>query len=258
VSGAHSRDAIAMTQIIAHRGSSFVAPENTLAAVGLAWQEGADAVEVDVYMTADGRIVALHDDDLARTAGIDRKIDTLRLEELRDIDVGRWKDERFAGERVPTLSDLLRMTPPGRQVFVEIKCGTEVVDELVRVVRETRWPSSVVPIGFSLPLMQVVKQALPMCEVHGVFEFTDPDESGIRRPTTDELIAAAKQHKLDGVDLDAKGPLRPGMISALKSASLGVYVWTVDSPERARELIAAGVDGITTNRPGWLRKELGL
>ena len=67
-----------------------------------------------------------------------------------------------------------------------------------------------------------------------------------------------RRYELDGVDLDTRGPITAELVSKLKAAGLGVGVWTVDSPQRARELIAAGVEGITTNRPGWLRSELGM
>jgi glycerophosphoryl diester phosphodiesterase len=246
-----------MTQIIAHRGSSFLAPENTLAAVELAWQEGADAVEVDVHMTADGQIVALHDEDLLRTGGVDRRIDALTYADLQNIDVGRWKDERYEGERIPELADLLATMPRGKFFFVEIKCGDEIVQEFARVVQAFKSPAKVVPIGLSFPVMAQVKQALPMSPVYGVFE-CEKTHSVLRCPTTEELIASAREHHFDGVDLDTRMPITRDMVSALKSAGLGVCVWTVDSPQRARELIAAGVEGITTNRPGWLRSELGL
>jgi glycerophosphoryl diester phosphodiesterase len=269
-----------MTQIIAHRGSSFLAPENTLAAVELAWQEGADAVEVDVFMTADGQIVALHDEDLRRTGGVDRRIDAMTFADSQAIDVGRWKREQFAGERIPTLAALLDTLRPSKQFLVEIKCGHEIVDELARVVKASKSPTDVVIIGMSLPVMQRAKHALPMCSIHGVIEHCSkgsevpspksqvPSKSanqstwdlgpGTWDNTTDALIATARQYMLDGVDLDTRGPITAELVSNLKAAGLGIGVWTVDSPQRARELIAAGVEGITTNRPGWLRSELGL
>jgi glycerophosphoryl diester phosphodiesterase len=247
-----------MTEIIAHRGSSLLAPENTLAAVMRAWEENADAVEVDVWMTADRRIVALHDADLLRTAGINRRVAELTVDELANIDVGSWKGPQWRGEPVPTLESLLATLPPGKRFFVEIKCGEEIVDELARVVRSSPFPQSAVIISMSLPVTKAVKRALPMCQVHGVFENDEDQEMSTHWPSAQELIAAAKTCGLDGVDVDARGMITRALVSELKSANLDVCVWTVDSPERARELIAAGVSGITTNRPGWLRRELGL
>src|SRR5262245_3502406 len=107
-------------EIIAHRGSSLLAPENTLAAAQLAWQEGADAVEGDFQLTKDGRFVCLHDNSLKRTAGIDRLVADCTLDELRACDVGRWKGEQFAGEPIPTLEELLATVAPGKRFFVEL------------------------------------------------------------------------------------------------------------------------------------------
>jgi glycerophosphoryl diester phosphodiesterase len=247
-----------MTQIIAHRGSSYLAPENTQAAVELAWQEGADAVEVDVHMTSDRHIVAIHDEGLLRTGGVDRRIDAMTLAEVQAIDVGRWKGEQFAGHSVPTLAALLQRLPVRKQIFVEVKCGSEIVDGLARVVTASKSPIDVVIIGMSLPAMHEVKRALPMCPVHGVIEFDEKKETANTRWTSAALLENAERYRLEGLDLDTRGPITPELVSDLKTAGLGVGVWTVDSPHRARELIAAGVEGITTNRPGWLRDQLGL
>jgi glycerophosphoryl diester phosphodiesterase len=75
-------------------------------------------------------------------------------------------------------------------------------------------------------------------------------------PSAEELIAGARAAGLDGVDLDARGPVNGSLVEKLKAAGLKVYVWTVDSAAKARKLAAAGVDGITTNRPGWLRSRM--
>src|SRR5207244_228485 len=90
-------------EIIAHRGSSCLVPENTLAAVQLGWREGADAVEGDFRLTADGQIVCVHDETLKRTAKIDRRVADITLSEMESFDVGSWKSANFSGERIPTL-----------------------------------------------------------------------------------------------------------------------------------------------------------
>src|SRR5262245_65624278 len=94
-------------EIIAHRGASHDAPENTLAAVRLAWEQGADAVEVDVQLSKDGKLVVIHDDNTKRSGGFARKVRAQTLDELRRLDVGRWKGKRWAGEKIPTLDVVL-------------------------------------------------------------------------------------------------------------------------------------------------------
>src|SRR3954454_10841881 len=90
-------------EIIGHRGASFDAPENTVASFRLGYEQKADACELDVYLTKDGRIVVIHDKDTRRTAGVDRPVVQQTLDELKKLDAGKWKGDRFAGEKIPTL-----------------------------------------------------------------------------------------------------------------------------------------------------------
>ncbi len=100
-------------EIIAHRGASFLAPENTMASVMLGWEKNAD-VEVDVYLTKDNRIVAIHDETTERTAGTDVNVAESTSDELRKLDVGSFKYEEYAGEQIPFLADIVETNPPGR------------------------------------------------------------------------------------------------------------------------------------------------
>jgi len=243
-------------EIIAHRGSSFLAPENTLAAVQLAWQEGADAVEGDFRLTADGHIVCIHDANLKRTTGVDRGVAECSLAELQTYDAGSFKGLQFAGQRIATLEEILATVPLGKRLFVEVKCGVEIVDPLRRVVGNCALdPQQIVPISLRLDVCQQVKMALPDCLVYWVIEFKR-DAAGEWEPILDELIPAARASHLDGLDLTATGPIDAERVKRIKSAGLALYVWTVDDPQQARRLIDQGVQGITTNRPGWLREQL--
>src|SRR5436190_9554723 len=94
-------------ELVAHRGASADAPENTVAAIKLAWEQKADASEFDVYLTKDGKIVVIHDATTKRTAGEDKKVADTSLEDLRKLEVGKWKNPKFAGEKIPTLEEML-------------------------------------------------------------------------------------------------------------------------------------------------------
>ena len=102
-------------EIVAHRGASFLAPENTLAAVRLAWDQGADAVEIDVHLSKDNRIVAIHDSCTTRTAGTTHHIAETRSSRLRRLNVGRLGGPKSAHERIPYLEEILRTVPAGRR-----------------------------------------------------------------------------------------------------------------------------------------------
>ena len=136
-------------EIIAHRGASHLAPENTMASVMLGWEKGAD-VEVDVYLTKDNRIVAIHDETTKRTAGVELKVAEMTSQELRKLDVGSFKSEEFAGEPIPFLADIVETIPPGRKLYIEIKCGQEILPFLQQLLAESGKMSQVVIIGFDL------------------------------------------------------------------------------------------------------------
>jgi len=244
-------------EIIAHRGASHDAPENTLAAVRLAWQQEADAVEVDVQLSKDGKLVVIHDASTKRSGGFARKVGAQTLDQLRRLDVGRWKGKRWAGERIPTLAAALATVPDGKRLFVEFKCGPEGIPEFKRAAKDTgKRAETMVAIGFSRETMRLLKAEMPGLEVCWINKLRRHWRTGRSSPAAEKLIAAAKELGVDGLDLDARSPVNSALVDKLKAAGLKLYVWTVDSPAKARQLAATGVDGITTNRPGWLRAKL--
>jgi glycerophosphoryl diester phosphodiesterase len=244
-------------EIIAHRGSSFIAPENTLAAIRLGWEEGADAAESDFRLTRDGRIVSIHDATMKRTAGVDWNVADHTLAELQTLDVGGWKGPQWQGQRIATLEDCLATTPPGKRFFVEIKAGVEIVPELARVVRAADQPlRQMALMSLSWEVVTAIKQSLPEATVYHVTQFEWDKATARWTPSQEEILAKAKQAGVDGLDLMGGGPLDAAMIAAFAEAGLDRCAWTVDDPQLARHLLSLGVTGITTNRPGWLRQQL--
>ena len=126
--------------VVAHRGGSAVAPENTRAAITRALREGADAVEVDVLQSRDGHLVLHHDERLLRTAGIDRAVWDTDLAELRALDVGRWFGPEFAGERIMTLEEVAAMLPAPVGLVADFKHGEERFPGLVARVAAAARP----------------------------------------------------------------------------------------------------------------------
>ena len=244
-------------EIIAHRGASHDAPENTLSAFRLGWEQGAETVELDIHLTKDGRVVALHDKTTKRTTGIDRPAVEQTLAELREQDAGTWKDAKWAGEKIPTLGEAIATVPDGRRLFIEIKCGAEVLPALEQtLIAAGRPPEQTALIGFNYDTMKQAKQKFPKLEVFWVVSAKKSKETG-EPPTLDEIATKAKAADFDGVDLDWHFPLDAAAIAKFKQQGLKVAVWTVNDAEVASRLAAAGVDGITTDRPAWLRDQLG-
>lgn len=242
---------IPKVEIIAHRGASYDAPENTLAAIRLGWEQQADGMEVDVHLSRDHQIIVMHDANCLRTTGFDGLIADLTSDELLQLDAGSWKSPKFKGEPVPTLEQALALLPPGKYFVVEIKSHDHalipVLEELL--ARRSIQPEQLVLIGFDYELMKALKAALPQ---YRSLLLSGYDES----KSVDELIALCHAANLDGLDLSWKWPIDHAFVQTVRAAGLILYVWTVDDSETALALMAAGVDGITTNKPAWLREQL--
>jgi glycerophosphoryl diester phosphodiesterase len=240
-------------EIIAHRGASHDAPENTMASVMLGWQRQAD-VEVDVHLSKDRRIVVIHDATTKRTAGIDLKVEETDFEELCKLDVGCFKAQEFAGERIPLLADVLKTVPSTQKLYIEIKCGKVILPLLRQLLVESGKISQIVIIGFDLETVAASKDLIdvPTYWLKGTEQIKETKEW---IPHDPKLAQVAKDNGLDGLDVHYAG-VTEEFARAVKASGQKFYVWTVDDPDEAIRLVRLGVDGLTTNRPDWLRKQL--
>lgn len=241
-------------EIIAHRGASHDAPENTLAAFRLAWEQNADAIELDIWMSKDGGAIVIHNPGTRRTAQLDKRVAEQTVAELQALEAGTWKGERWAREPIPTLSQALDVVPEGKRVFVEIKCGSEVLGELNRVVESSGKAAQVVLMGFDIETMRAAKALMPDAPALWLSaRALGPP------PKIESLIERAREAGLDGLDglnLDFRIPIDAHAMAKVQAAGMQLGVWTVDDPAVARRLAQAGVDAITTNRPAWLREQM--
>jgi glycerophosphoryl diester phosphodiesterase len=243
-------------EIIAHRGASHDVPENTLSAIIAGYEQGADACELDVHLTQDGKIIVMHDADTYRTAGVSNRIAESRWNALKKLDVsgwGKWKGKGFS-EPAPLLEDVLPWIPERKRLFIEIKCGQEILAELKRVIRESNQKADkLVVIGFDYETVRASKRELPELEVYWL---VSANKKNPRSPTAQELADKARAAGLDGLDLQHTFPIDQAFVATIHAAGLKLFTWTVDDPEAARIEKEAGVDGITTNRPRWLSRQL--
>lgn len=244
-------------EIIGHRGASHDAPENTLASINLAWEQGADAAEFDVYLSKDGKIVVIHDRDTKRVAGVDRRVVDQTLDELRALDVGKWKNAKFIDEKIPTLAEVLKTVPAGKRVFIEVKCGPEIVPELKREISTAKLkPEQTAIISFAAEVVAAAKKELPKLKAYWIVSVNPGKKKPAKVWTIEELIAKGTEVKADGLDLSADPMITTEFVKKAKAAKLPIYVWTVNDAVLAKQMIAAGVVGIATDRPGWLREQL--
>jgi glycerophosphoryl diester phosphodiesterase len=243
-------------KIIAHRGASLEAPENTVPAIHLAWAEKAEGVEIDVRMTADGKVVLLHDSNTARTTGISLEIAEQTWDAIRILDAGSWKSPRYRLTPIPLLRDVLKILPPGRQLWIEIKCGPEIIPAIKRDLDLHRLPpESIGFLGFSAPLMGRVKQVFSKHPVY--LNVEAPGQPGAPQPWTAETLAQlARDYSLDGVSVGMSDAIDERFIASVRAERLGLMAWVADDEHVAARLARAGLPGLMTNRPAYIRHRL--
>jgi glycerophosphoryl diester phosphodiesterase len=245
--------------IIAHRGESFKAPENTISSINLAWEKGADAIEIDVRLTKDNQIVVIHDSHTKRVSGKYKRISKSNLEELRNLDVGKYKNSKYTGEKIPTLQEVLKTVTEGKKILIEIKSHRKVVPFLKELIDNSGLQKNQIEIiSFNLKTLIKVKRQIPYCEVFWVSAFNYCNICRFLKMPLNTIINKAIKYNLNGLDLLAHGILDAEKVKKIKSAGLKLYVWTVNDPEKARYLLNAGVDGITTDRAKWIKDQLEI
>jgi len=229
--------------VLGHRGASAEAPENTLASFRRARDVGADGVELDVRRCATGEVVVIHDEDARRTAGAPLRVADAPLAALRALDAGAWKGERFRGERIPLLAEVLEELP-GAVVNVELKAqggDLRLAAAAAEVIRRAGAAGRVVVSSFDARLLAAFRAAAP--EVRRGFLFERRSLWAVRAAAAVVRLGAAAVHPQAGL-------VTPARARRWRRAGLDVNVWTVDAPAEVRRLSALGVSAIITNVPG--------
>lgn len=226
-------DQVAVT---AHRGSSLAAPENTMSAVRLAIEHGADIAEIDVQETADGEIVLLHDDDLMRVASLNKRISELSFAEVQELDAGSWFSSEYAGERIPRLLDIIQLARGRIQLNIELK-GTKkpsrVTQRVVEMVRQQDFLEQCVITSLDREALREVKKLEERLEVGQIVSVSVGD---ITRLDVDFLSVNAKN-------------VNRKLIRAAELSGKQIHVWTVNDARQMSTMIDLGVDNIITDDP---------
>lgn len=235
-------------RIVAHRGASFEAPENTLAAFKRAWALGVEAVELDVRVTKDGEVVVIHDPTTRRIGGVDRPVAEQTLAELRALDVGAWKHVKYRGERIPTLAQALATMPAGRTMFIEIKSGAETAPAIAKVVREAQPTSVAIALqGFDATALAALAGALPDAPAYWT---VDPPRDARDQPIPYpiSLIQETEQHGFAGLALDYRG-VTDELLAAAGQAGILVDIWTLNDTALLSTWAGRDVRWLETDRP---------
>ncbi len=233
-----------LVQVTAHRGHSRAAPENTLRAIRKAIESGADYAEVDVQQTADGVVVLLHDRDLKRVAGDPRRAGELPYVEIRKLDVGSWFDPAFAGERVPTLAEVVNLSQGRIKLNIELKfygSAERLSREVARLLREHDFESDCLVTSFDFDVLRELKRYNPRVRTGLIVAYALGDLSRLEVEAlsvradwlSDDVLRAAHRHGKE------------------------VHVWTVNDARQMARLMKRGVDNIITDDPDLLIRVRG-
>lgn len=238
--------AITDIEIVGHRGASFLAPENTMASVVKAVENGADAVEVDIHMSRDGKIVVIHDSSTKRTTNKDLLVLETNYSELAKLDAGSFKDDEFAGEKIPLLIEILDYLPEHVNIYIEIKATIDILPGLKQLLHNHPKKNQFRIIAFSIETITKAKSMLPSIPCYFL-------KSSVEVENYSDFVENLKTRNLDGADLHY-GTISNELVKELNKNGLECLAWTVNSIEKSKELIEMGVVGITTDKPGYIRK----
>jgi glycerophosphoryl diester phosphodiesterase len=231
------------TSITAHRGSSITAPENTMAAILLAIEEGADVIEIDVQETKDGTVVLVHDKDLNRVFGINKGIWEVTFDELKDLDSGGWFGPDFSDQRLATLDQVIKTVKGKARLNIELKFNghqKQLASEVVRIVRENDFTDQCLLTSLDYAGLRRAKAAGPEIATGIIITSALGDITALE---TDLLSVSAAS-----VDRN--------LISKASLADLEVHVWTVNDVPTMNTMLNLGVDSIITDDPALLGEVL--
>lgn len=241
--------------IVAHRGASREAPENTIPAFERAWEQGADAIEADFHLTRDGQIVCIHDADTKKVANTDIVVNQATLADLQALDVGVRKGQAFKGTRIPTIADVFATIPEQKTIYIEVKCGVEIIPALLKELAASGLTEEqVMVISFNEKVIQELKVQAPQYRTSWLCSFNKQQETGVVTPSPDKVLDTLKRIRADGLSASANVP--EAIIEAVCKQGYPWHVWTVDDPQTAERMKALGAKSITTNVPGVIREHL--
>ncbi len=226
--------------VIAHRGAAGKAPENTLASMRQAIEDGADMLEIDVQESSDGEVVVIHDSDFMKLSGVDLKVWDGPLKQLQEIDVGSWFDPGFSAERVPTLAQVLEVARGKAHVVIELKYyghDQQLEQRVVKIVEKAGMVDDIVIMSLEYKGIEKIRALRPKWVVG--------------------LLSTMAVGNLAKLDLDFlavnMSMATSGFIRRTHAAGKQVYVWTVNDAVSIARMISLGVDGIITDEPEMAR-----
>lgn len=235
--------------IVAHRGASRHALENTIPAFKLAWEKGADAIEGDFRLTKDGHIVCVHDGDTKRIAGKKLVVAQSTFKELRNLVLGYTDEEETEKILIPTIEEFLATVPDKtKQVYIEIKCGVTIIPKMLEAIKNSGLKDNQITIiSFNTEVIRQFKKKAPQYKYNWLCSLKR-DENGTLNPSLDKVLETLDKIGANGFSSSANNINRK-FIESIISKEYEYHVWTIDNVRTAQKFNNWGVSSITTNFP---------
>lgn len=234
--------------VIAHRGFSSNAPENTIAAFDLAVEHGFTNIELDVQLTADNKLVILHDDLVDRTTNGNGPVKSFKLEELQALDAGSWFDTQFANEQIPTLQAVLERYAGKIHLHLELKSNeAELAGEVAGLLKNCGWLSNLEDESFAVPGLTITSAKVEQIE-KSLKVLPEVGHHWLCWDLNEQIIQAALAKGFSGICISPAAADQK-LVDTAKAKGLTVRGLDVKADNDIRALITAGVQGTTTNWP---------
>lgn len=228
-------------QVQAHRGASGHAPENTLPAFLLARRMGADGIECDIHLSADGEFMVCHDETVDRTSNGRGKISEMTAQELKKLDFGSWYGPEYANTRIPTLDEMLDVVSVMDIINIEVKSfgadSAVAIDRFYAVLAGRRLLEKVIISSFHIELLKEMKERHP--DFYTAYLYEGKGREG---------ILLAKEHLCDAIH-PYKGDVDQELAAFARERGLGINVWTLNEEAELERIGRLDIDGVITNYP---------
>lgn len=233
------------TIIIGHRGAAGEAPENTLGSFGLAVEQGAEALELDIHESADGALIVCHDASVDRTTNGQGLISLMTQEELQKLDAGSWFSPHFAGEKLPILEEVFALIPQNILINIEVKCAysSRLEQRLLELLQQFGRLHNVIVSSFDHKILVRLKQAEPELKIGLLYTANFQSHRRMAESVGVEVFSLHPYYRLIDAE-DVQDAIQNGLY---------VYPYTINEDEDLRKALDAGVSGIITDYPGRLK-----
>ena len=233
---------------VAHRGASYLAPENTLASIRLAWELGAPSSECDIMLTKDHEVILFHDKKGKRLTGHDFVVKETDYSEIKDytLQLKETNLPEYSTETIPLLSEVLETIPDDRTLVIEIKTGPEILPYMEKVIADHWKTGNIAFIAFDFETILATKAIYPEISCYYLSAFRLDVNSKFKQISSSNLDGVNLRHKI----------INKKLVKKFNNAGKDIWCWTVNDPSDARKMINAGVSAITTDRPKWLKEQV--